>query len=152
MKVNTIIIAAAVAALLGGIALFLGMGAGTPGADPADRTLVALGQDVYRANCAQCHGAALEGQANWRLRNPDGTFPAPPHDETGHTWHHPDRFLFDYTKQGGGALAPPGFRSAMPGFAGTLEDREIWAVLAFIKSRWPEPVLARQRAIDKRAR
>ena len=45
-------------------------------------------------------------------------------------------------------MAPPGFNSAMPGFADKLEDRQLWAVLAFIKSRWPETVLARQRRIS----
>ena len=62
--------------------------------------------------------------------------PAPPHDDSGHTWHHPDRQLFDYTKFGGDAVAAAPFESAMPGFGDTLSDDEIWAVLAFIKSRW----------------
>lgn len=151
MKTGTLVIAVAAVAAVGAAAV-LGLGGGNTGADPTDRALVALGQEVYRANCAQCHGPGLEGQPGWRRRNPDGTLPAPPHDETGHTWHHPDKALFDYTKLGGQALAPPGFKSAMPGYAGTLEDREIRAVLAFIKSRWPEPILERQRQIDARSR
>ena len=60
--------------------------------------------------------------------------------------------LFDYTKKGGTGMAPPGFNSAMPGFGEDLKDREIWAVLAFIKSRWPREVLARQRQITARSR
>ena len=105
-------------------------------ADPNDAAQVALGEVVYRDNCAECHGGALEGQPNWKSRLPDGTMPAPPHDDTGHTWHHPDQQLFDYTKLGGGGVVPAPFKSAMPGFGDSLSDEEIWAVLAFIKSRW----------------
>ncbi len=122
------------------------------GADPTDQELVAVGQTVYRERCASCHGANLEGEANWRSRKPDGTLPAPPHDQTGHTWHHPDRMLFDYTKLGGAGMGLAGFKSAMPGFQEILKDGEIWAVLAFIKNRWPEPVLARQRQITARGK
>ena len=123
------------------------------GANPRNAEAVTLGEKVYRANCASCHGVKLEGEAGWNTRrNADGTLKPPPHDDSGHTWHHPDRVLFDYTKQGGGPTAPPGFTSAMPGFAGTLGDGEIWAVLAFIKSRWPAPVRERQRQIDGRSR
>ena len=37
-------------------------------------------------------------------------------------------------------MAGEGYRSNMPGFADVLEDREIEAVLAYIKSRWPADV------------
>ena len=143
--------AAAIAAAAGLYALLGDAGALT-GADPGDRELVALGEGVYRDNCAACHGADLEGEPGWRTRNADGTLKAPPHDETGHTWHHPDQMLFDYTKLGGQAVVGPDFKSAMPGFQGTLDDREVWAVLAFIKSRWPPPARERQRLIDERSR
>lgn len=121
-------------------------------ADPADPQLVALGRTVYDAHCASCHGRNLEGEPNWRQPLAAGGLPAPPHDATGHTWHHPDQLLFDYTKKGGAALAPADFQSNMPGFAGVLEDREIWAVLAFIKSRWPEEVQVRQDMMNARSR
>ncbi|MGI9449895.1 MAG: c-type cytochrome [Geminicoccaceae bacterium] len=105
-------------------------------ANADDAAQVALGETVYRAACAECHGTVLEGRPNWQSRLPDGTMPAPPHDDSGHTWHHPDQQLFDYTKLGGAAVVPAPFKSAMPGFADTLTDDEIWAVLAFIKSSW----------------
>ena len=120
------------------------------GADAGDAEMVAMGRQVYAAQCAACHGADLEGQPDWRRRLPDGTLPAPPHDASGHTWHHPDRMLFDYTKLGGGALATPGFKSAMPGLGEVLSEAEIWAVLAFIKSRWPAAIQARQERLNKR--
>jgi mono/diheme cytochrome c family protein len=62
---------------------------------------IAQGKALYAESCASCHGANLEGQPDWRTPGPDGRLPAPPHDETGHTWHHPDRVLFQYTKLGG---------------------------------------------------
>lgn len=107
-----------------------------PRADPRDAAKVALGAKVYQAHCASCHGARLEGQADWRRRLPNGRMPAPPHDERGHTWHHPDEVLFGITKHGVARYAPPGYPSDMPAFAGQLSDEEIWAVLAYLKSHW----------------
>ena len=145
LTIAVFVVAAGLFALFGGPEVMTS-------ADPTDKELVALGQTVYGDACASCHGANLEGEANWRNRKPDGTLRAPPHDQTGHTWHHPDRFLFDYTKLGGAGMGIPGFKSAMPGFQGILKDGEIQAVLAFIKSRWPEPVLSRQRQITARGK
>ena len=114
------------------------------GTDVTDAALVALGREVYAANCASCHGANLEGQPNWQQPNPDGSMPAPPHDVTGHTWHHNDASLFATTRYGGAATTPTGRPNAMPAFGGTLSDREIWAVLSYIKSTWPPEVQQRQ--------
>jgi len=106
-----------------------------------DRNLSA-GQILYTNNCASCHGAKLEGQPNWQSPNSDGILPAPPHDATGHTWHHDNELLFECTKLGGkGALAARGitdFNSGMPAFDGVISDEDIWDILAFIKSTWPE--------------
>lgn len=111
------------------------------GAD-AEAARVARGAKIYAAECATCHGVALEGAPNWRVPNGDGTLPAPPHDDSGHTWHHPDSMLFDYTKQGGKdalrAMGVTGIQSAMPAFGDRLSDQEIWDVLAFIKNSWSE--------------
>lgn len=102
------------------------------------------GETLYQNQCASCHGVNLEGQPNWQRQNDDGTLPAPPHDETGHTWHHDNQLLFNYTKLGGAeALAQrgvAGFKSEMPGFGNALTDDEIWDILAYIQSTWPERV------------
>lgn len=113
-------------------------------ADPGNVAAVAVGARLYEEHCAACHGENLEGQPNWRVPGEDGILPAPPHDQSGHTWHHGDDLLFSYTKKGGAALVPEGFRSGMPGFAATLKDSEIWDILAFIKSTWPEDIRAAQ--------
>jgi peptide/nickel transport system substrate-binding protein len=119
-------------------------------ADPSNAEQVALGQQVYESFCAGCHGANLEGQPDWQKRLPMGNFPAPPHDETGHTWHHPDQWLFDIVKDGGQRFAPPRYRSAMPAYRDMLSDEEIWAVLAFIKSHWPPSIRAEQARLTAR--
>jgi mono/diheme cytochrome c family protein len=122
--------------------------------DPTDQAQVAAGSHVYAAHCGSCHGANLEGQPNWRQRLPNGRMPAPPHDASGHTWHHPDAVLFGIVKEGmvPGKFAPPGYQSDMPAFAGILSDEKIRAVLAYIKSSWPDRQLAYQRQMDIRSR
>ncbi|MCC7017281.1 MAG: cytochrome c [Rhodospirillales bacterium] len=140
----------------GALAFLLAAGAywhARPGApDLNDPGLIAAGRKVYAAHCAECHGGNLEGEPNWRTPNPDGSLPAPPHDATGHTWHHPDRVLFAITLKGGASAAPPGFPSRMPAFGSQLAEREIWAALAFIKSTWPADIRERQGAITRRGR
>jgi mono/diheme cytochrome c family protein len=100
------------------------------------------GRSLYAENCASCHGLNLEGQPDWRAPNADGVLPAPPHDGTGHTWHHDDDLLFEYTKFGGAAALEArgvsGFKSGMPAFDQTLSDHEIWDILAYIRSTWSE--------------
>ena len=104
--------------------------------DHTDRALVARGEPLYHRHCAACHGARLEGQPDWQSRNAQGRLPAPPHDDTGHTWHHDDTVLFEVTKYGITRHAPPGYQSDMPAFGKTMTDDEIVAALAYIKSRW----------------
>jgi len=114
--------------------------------DPSNPKLVARGKVVYAEQCASCHGAKLEGQPNWRHRLPNGRMPAPPHDPSGHTWHHSDQQLFEMTKFGPGALVP-GYQSDMPAFADKLSDADIWAVISFIESTWPPDIRERQQRI-----
>ena len=138
--------AATLAVAVAATGLWQGAQAGNDGTDtsgltilgaPVDAQMIALGEDVYSENCAACHGAKLEGQPDWKRRLDNGRMPAPPHDETGHTWHHADQQLFTITKLGVGAVVP-GYESDMPAFDGVLSDDEITAVLAYIKRTWPE--------------
>lgn len=100
------------------------------------------GQGIYQAECAACHGARLEGQADWQIRRPDGKLPAPPHDGTGHTWHHPREQLAAIVKFGMvPPNAPPGYASDMPAFADKLTDAQIDKVLAWIERQWPREIL-----------
>jgi S-disulfanyl-L-cysteine oxidoreductase SoxD len=100
-----------------------------PTLDP-DR--VTEGVTIYAQHCASCHGANLEGQPDWKTPLADGALPAPPHDSSGHTWHHPDELLLTITLNGGDRQN----QSKMPAFQGQLTREQVVAVLEFIKSKW----------------
>jgi mono/diheme cytochrome c family protein len=119
------------------------------GASPGEAA-IARGRQLYAANCASCHGADLEGQPDWKTPLPSGRMPAPPHDASGHTWHHPDGVLFRITREGPAAVVGNGYESDMLGFGDLLSDEEIRAVLAFIKSTWPEREHAYQAEMSRR--
>ncbi|MGX1308200.1 mono/diheme cytochrome c family protein [Amorphus suaedae] len=121
-----------------------------PSPPPAGAVDLARGERIYAEACASCHGADLAGQANWRQPGPNGRYPAPPHDETGHTWHHSDALLFRLVKEGTAAVVGDGYQSDMPGFGDTYSDDEIRDVLAYIKSQWPEEQRAVQAEITAR--
>lgn len=129
-----------------GVWLWLGTGGDTSSAQQVER--IALGQRLYAENCASCHGVNLEGQPDWKTPNAQGRLPAPPHDASGHTWHHSDEQLFAITKFGTAALVGNGYESDMIGFGDTLGDDEIRAVLDYIKSTWPDREAARQRKVS----
>lgn len=103
---------------------------------PLDPEEVAIGEGVYQANCAQCHGLKGEGAPNWRQQNSDGTYPPPPHDSTGHTWHHSDGLLYRIVRDGGSIYEDSGFKSAMPAFGERLSPEEIRAVITYLKTLW----------------
>ncbi len=133
------------------LTLAIGACSDRPRADASNAEQVARGKRVYEAQCSSCHGAKLEGQPNWRERLPSGKFPAPPHDASGHTWHHSDALLFDIVKRGIQPHAPPGYQSDMPAFGNGLSDKDIWAVLAYIKSTWPKEVSEMQAEVTRNA-
>ncbi|MDB5860934.1 MAG: cytochrome c class [Ramlibacter sp.] len=140
---------------LGGLALLAALAGCEKAAPPAllrpdDPQVVAQGAAIYAARCASCHGARLEGQPNWRERDASGRLPAPPHDASGHTWHHPDQVLFDITKYGVAQAAHlPDYVTAMPKYEGVLADAEIVAVLSWIKAQWPAKIRAQQDEVTR---
>lgn len=119
---------------------------------PDDRQVVMQGAEIYTQACSACHGANLEGQVeNWQSPGIDGLLPAPPHNETGHTWHHGDALLFEITKYGVAAAANlTDYQSAMPAYESVLSDEEIIAVLSFIKSTWPDEIRTGHDTLNQR--
>ena len=117
-----------------------------------DAAVVDLGRAIYAENCASCHGVALEGQANWQQRDAGGYLPAPPHDETGHTWHHPDSYLFLMTKYGIEEMIGKSYPNNMPAYEDKLTDEEILAVLSYIKSTWSGRIQSHHDQINARAK
>jgi mono/diheme cytochrome c family protein len=114
-----------------------------------DNARVSEGRALYNENCASCHGIQLKGEPNWQQRDANGFLPAPPHDITGHTWHHPDELLFTITFSGVQALVGPDYVSKMPAFKGQLSEHQIWSILAYIKSTWPDEIKKRHDALNK---
>ena len=103
----------------------------------AAQDAMASAKEKSASLCASCHGASGEGQPNWQSRRADRTLPAPPHDASGHTWHHPDDVLIEIIRRGGEAVyGGPGLRSGMPAFGERLGAAEIEAVLAYLKTLW----------------
>ena len=98
----------------------------------ADR--VAQGKALYAQYCASCHGTNLEGVANWKKMLPDGSLPPPPHDSSGHTWHHADALLVSIIMSGG----DPAFNSRMPSFKAQLTEEQARLILDFLKSTWDQ--------------
>jgi mono/diheme cytochrome c family protein len=125
---------------------FLSELAGTPASEvqplpELDAGEIALGQELYEIHCASCHGLELKGEANWQVQNEDGSFRAPPHDASGHTWHHSDDLLLQ-TMRLGGARLPDNIvgTSRMPAFEEVLDEQQMTAVITYIKSTWPEDI------------
>jgi mono/diheme cytochrome c family protein len=136
---------ATAAGVLSGVPLLSEL-AGTPAPEiqslPAlDANEIALGQELYAIHCASCHGVELEGEVDWQRQNGDGTFRAPPHDASGHTWHHSDRLLLESIRLGGARLPDDiGGISKMPAFEKILDEAQMMAILTHIKSTWPEDI------------
>ena len=120
--------------------------------NPDNKETILLGKSVYVQNCASCHGVKLEGQKDWMSRLPDGLMPAPPHDETGHTWHHSDKYLFMITKYGIEDIIGQKYPNNMPAYKNILSDKEIISVLSYIKSTWPNKVKKIHDQINNRER
>lgn len=131
-----------VTARIAGVALLLLAGTACSAQDRSQ------GRQLYEANCASCHGLKLEGQPDWMKRLPSGRLPAPPHDETGHTWHHTDEQLVRITLDGLASIAP-GYETDMPAFRGRLSEDEVKAIFDYIKSTWPDRTREIQAARSK---
>lgn len=116
-----------------------------------DAAVVAEGAAIYAAHCAACHGQNLGGQPDWQIRGADGRLPAPPHDPSGHTWHHPDAQLIDITTRGTAAVVGGGYESDMIGFGDILTGDQIVAVLSYIKSTWPPEIVTIHDDINARS-
>ncbi len=113
------------------IVLVSACGVGSDSSEPIDQQRVAQGEDLYQENCASCHRADRSGDPDWKTPNADGSYPPPPHDSSGHTWHHSDQVLLEIIQDGSDFP-----QSRMPSFGDKLTDDEIGAILAYFKANW----------------
>ena len=120
--------------------------ASKPTARPrVDTQVLARGEQVFRQNCAACHGDRAQGAPNWEKPGPDGKYPAPPLDGSAHAWHHPRVALIKVIKQGTQKIG-----GNMPAWQGKLSDADIDAVITYFQSLWPDEVYADWTQIDAR--
>ena len=101
-----------------------------------DAEQIKRGRQLYLKNCTVCHGIYAEGAPDWQKRNPDGTFPAPPLNGTGHAWHHPPSLIYQYINEGSIDKTSP-----MPTFGDQLADDDIKAIIGYIQSLWPDEIM-----------
>lgn len=111
----------------------------TPSTPLSEAQLVDLGRQVYGLRCASCHGVNLEGQPGWQNAPPGGPGPAPPLNANGPSPQRSEEWLIRVIRDGGTAVAPPGYRSGMPAYGAVLSDQEIRALVAYMRSTWPAP-------------
>lgn len=101
-----------------------------------DATQVEQGQAIYQQQCASCHGKNAEGAPGWPTPAADGLEPAPPQNDSGHTWHHPDRVLYEVIPDGMNDPLQPDSPLRMPAWGDKLNDAEIRALVEYFKSLW----------------
>lgn len=86
--------------------------------------VVAAGAELFRVNCASCHGDRADGHGPASV----GLVP-PPADFRGGTVlaQHSDAYLYYRL-----SLGKPG--TAMPSFHGVLDETERWQVITYLRS------------------
>ena len=116
------------------IALLTGCSSGDK--EKSSESNIALGENVFNQNCVSCHGSKGRGLAeNWKVKDENGNFPAPPLNGTAHTWHHsPSQLLYTINKGG------VDMGGQMPGFEGRLNEDEKQALIDYIYSLWPSEI------------
>ncbi len=107
------------------------------------------GRAIYTQYCAACHGIDGQGQFPASPLEPDvtGRIGAPPHNETGHSWHHSDVLLIRYVTEGG--FSDPARFYIMPPFGDILTDEQILFVIAYIKTMWTDEQRASQQQLTE---
>ena len=107
-----------------------------------------LGKSLYVTHCASCHGDNLQGQPNWNTKkDKDGHNLSPPLNGTGHTWHHSQEQLFNIIRYGF-KIYNENYDGKMQGNE-KLNDDDIWSILAYMKSVWPESIQKKYDTISK---
>ena len=110
--------------------------------------MIVRGKIAYQNNCVSCHQVNLAGAENWKGLDEDGLRKAPPLNGTGHTWHHDDATLHTIIKYGLVVIVSD-YEGKMGGFGDNLSDKDIDAVLAYIKSFWPDDYYQHQINLSK---
>lgn len=108
------------------------------GTEMSTPDLVAQGREIYLRACAECHGERGQGYVD----HPS----APPLDDSGHAWHHPDQQIYGWIVDGKLGVAGGG----MPALGDRLSDEEVEAVIAYLHTLWTEEQLETQQDVTTR--
>lgn len=86
------------------------------------------GGKLYMSYCSTCHGDKGKGDGVAA-----GSLPVKPRDHTNGTVMNPltDQFLADIIAKGGAAVGKSGF---MPGWGGSLNEKQIRALIVYIRT------------------
>lgn len=106
------------------------------GPDAPSPEVLARGAEVYQQSCIQCHGGATGGEIS--------DIP-PVHNANGHTWHHADCLLAEIIRDGVPPRQAPD-APVMPAFGDELDDDDIDAVLAHMRTFWTDEQREQQAA------
>lgn len=101
---------------------------------------VAEGGRLYARNCAACHGSGIDDPPGWRPVI--GGVAPPPLAAEGPPPKSTDGYLVRVIRDGGAAVHGDPARDRMPPFRDVLTNREVHAVVAFLKDRWPDHLQA----------
>ena len=99
---------------------------------------VAQGKELFRQNCAVCHGQNGEATPDWKQTDANGNYPPPPLNGSAHTWHHDLDLLRRTIREGGQKLG-----GVMPAFEDKLDATQIDSIIAFFQSKWPDEIYQR---------
>ena len=108
-----------------------------PGGKEKSTDSIALsGEDIFNKNCVSCHGSKAAGLAeNWKVKDENGNYPAPPLNSTAHAWHHSPIQLLSTINEGGIDMG-----GRMPGFEERFNEEEKQALIDYIYSLWPSEI------------
>ena len=111
------------------------------GSDTSTPAKINQGEKLYVANCQQCHGIKGVGERPGEPNAKDEFgFLAPPLNDNGHAWHHPDQQLVETILNG----SPRNER--MIAWKENLSKENVKAIVSYIKSLWSFRSLACQGA------
>ncbi|MBV8817781.1 MAG: cytochrome c [Acidobacteriaceae bacterium] len=91
---------------------------------PYSKKSIAQGRTVYQRNCVGCHGA--DGKATVDVVADASDLTAPKTWKNGYS----EGEIFRSIRDGEGA--------SMPAFQSQISDEDIWRLVNFIRSLWPE--------------
>jgi mono/diheme cytochrome c family protein len=154
IRLYTVVLALALMGLLVACAPPAASGVAVQGVSLTEADLI-QGHILYTAYCAGCHGDHGQGQfpgaAALQPSPITNRIGAPPHDDTGHSWHHSDDLLVRYVLEGG--FTDPAAFYPMPGFGGLLTVDDARQIVGYIMTLWTDEqrMMQKQTTADEMA-